>query len=84
MSEKVYDGGQAFPGQEPDLRLFEDGEYGESHSRGMSLRDWFAGQALSYLTSEADNRGCQYDTIALRAYALADAMLAERIGRGFR
>jgi len=44
---------------------------------GMSLRDWFAGQALAGLwadhTLDAGN-----DETATRCYLMADAMLAER------
>ncbi|SLK04001.1 hypothetical protein [Novosphingobium mathurense] len=48
---------------------------------GMSLRDWFAGQALGgMLASEGDQSGYYHDAAfsAQRAYSLADAMLAER------
>jgi len=48
---------------------------------GMSLRDYFAGQALAGITS-ADQKpsGClpADEVIAKAAYILADAMLAER------
>lgn len=48
------------------------------HQEGMSLRDWFAGQALIMLP----NHGCgadldTYDT-AVAAYQIADAMLKVR------
>lgn len=40
---------------------------------GMTLRDWFAGQALAVLA-------CDFcaEEVAFRAYEYADAMLAER------
>lgn len=68
-------GGPAFPG----------GELPEhpNHPVGMSLRDWFAGQAISGVIE-----ACKRDTIpagetpeshfAIRAYMVADAMLAAR------
>lgn len=77
MSKK--DGGPAFPHPNP--------EYAQDWGRkdrtppfgGMSLRDWFAGQALLAII-EAD--GAQYfhtsEDHAQIAYAHADAMLAER------
>jgi hypothetical protein len=46
-------------------------------STGMTLRDWFAGQALSGLL--ADHTRDDYpDQFAKLAYNFADAMLAER------
>ena len=42
-------------------------------SRGMSLRDWFAGQALTAFNAEDGDR-----YITQRAYEIADAMLAAR------
>ena len=64
MSEK-YDGGPAFPG-----------EYAEPY-RGMSLRDWFAGQALAGLVADSSLYSTT-KTEAQEAYELADAMLQER------
>jgi len=50
------------------------GTYGAVDS-GMTLRDWFAGQALA----GSDISHIDDSTAAARhAYALADAMLAER------
>ena len=51
------------------------GMYGE---RGMTLRDYFAGQALAGLSSVTSNRAIAPDAIARIAYADADAMLKER------
>jgi hypothetical protein len=67
MSKK-QDGGPAFPA-----------EHGLSKS-GMSLRDWFAGQALVGLAREIsdDITVHRRNGIASDAYELADAMLAER------
>lgn len=48
---------------------------------GMTLRDYFAGQALAgLLAADAIYSGKtdQRDTLAADAYATADAMLAER------
>ena len=77
MSEK--DGGAAFPFNyvHPDTR----GVRGET---GMSLRDYFAGEALKSLPMST----AQYDDMAdgvqgagrrsIVAYVIADAMLKER------
>lgn len=69
------DGGPAFPVQE---------------SRGMSLLDWFAGQALAGLLANGwcaeqrdgneSMRDLGHETLSVDAYAIADAML--KTGRG--
>lgn len=63
------DGGPAFP------MYFGSGDRG--NNGGMTLRDYFAGQALAGLA-----RGVGLDLerhdLAQRAYNIADAMLAER------
>jgi len=64
------DGGSAFPN-----------DIGPMDSRfGMSLRDWFAGQALagsvhSYRSGEGEDNQSQ---LAASCYTYADAMLAVR------
>ena len=47
-------------------------------SSGMSLRDWFAGQALSGILSNPSLSIKKYRDIIEEAYRFADAMLAER------
>ncbi len=44
---------------------------------GMTLRDWFAGQALAGMTADPGIVG-QPNEIVKTAYEYADAMLAER------
>lgn len=71
------DGGQAFPHIK-----HRNTDYGN----GMTLRDWFAGQALMSLPHV-----CEHDTllngmtfeqhVARNAYAMADAMLAARAAK---
>lgn len=65
------EGGPAFPGMNA---------YPDSHNdptRGMSLRDWFAGQALIGLVANAHPS----EDVALRAYFYADAMIGARQNR---
>jgi hypothetical protein len=46
---------------------------------GMSLRDWFAGQALAGVRAPSDySSGPCNAAIAERAYAIADAMIRVR------
>ena len=53
---------------------WEDGETPRlAIQRGMTLRDWFAGQALATASLNASVEDC-----ARRAYQIADAMMAER------
>jgi hypothetical protein len=76
MSAPPNDGGPAFP-VDANLRS------GYRQDEGMSLRDWFAGQALPGVMAV-----CRGDTLAegetspqmfaRKSYAVADAMLAER------
>ncbi len=73
---KANDGGPAFP-----FLRSEMGGCGD----GMSLRDWFAGQALimaGVYNVVSDDKVFRSDEIvkriALAAYTLADAMLAQR------
>jgi hypothetical protein len=69
-TEKPKDGGPAFPG--------ETTKPGET---GLTLRDWFAGQALA--ASDWANWKTQDNALIARdAYRLADAMLAARSGEG--
>ena len=46
---------------------------------GMTLRDWFAGQALACVYRRfLPDSDPSLDDLALQAYAIADAMLVER------
>lgn len=71
------------PGAFPFQDVTAQGEPCEPHF-GMTLRDWFAGQALAgMLPNEdmpwsSDHAEIEASTIANAAYELADAMLAER------
>lgn len=68
------DGGPAFPSE-------NDHQSGPHtyHYSGMTLRDWFAGQALAFLAHPA-RVGVSFEPEgdAAFAYAVADAMLKER------
>ena len=69
MSDDIKDGGPAFP-------LATTSETIDYH--GMSLRDWFAGQALAGLCAHTETGGHTPKRQAELAYECADAMLARR------
>ena len=67
----VNDGGPAFPGEQGNIPA---GTWNQTWCGGMSLRDWFAGQALTAykLADMSSAEAAKY------AYADADAMLKAR------
>ncbi len=67
-------GGSAFP------TAWGNPEHGGDYVPGMSLRDWFAGQALAGLLS--GGMGCRADMLHSEPYRIADAMLAARTKGG--
>jgi hypothetical protein len=79
------DGGQAFP-----VAWREINEGGQSYpaiQAGMSLRDWFAGQAMAAIIAKIPAAYGKrtdfhtYKSVALGAYDYADAMLAARANK---
>jgi hypothetical protein len=75
----MKDGGPAFPVIEERCYGEENEFRGVSHvEEGMSLRDYFAGQALTGLCSSKSWDDGEEKVVALWAYDLADAMLAAR------
>lgn len=73
MSAQCNDGGWAFPGHK--------GPYGGT-APGMTLRDWFAGQALCGELADPNVNATDIRTLAARvasnSYIFADAMIAAR------
>ena len=65
--DQTNNGGPAFPCY--DARGFV--------SEGMSLRDYFAGQALAGMLADSTRQG-SLENYTEDAYDIADAMLAER------
>ncbi|WP_425902472.1 hypothetical protein [Agrobacterium radiobacter] len=98
-SKKIDDGGSAFPGARAE-QVGNLSDYGptdddaptfaEVHHPGMTLRDWFAGQALAGLYAcrdlqlatlhdQAKTGAGDFDAcMAKQAYSQADAMIAAR------
>ena len=79
MSEMKHDGGPAFPpAYEPDPN-----DYTKAVYRGLTKRDWFAGQAITAIggSIQAPSGADLYAVcaeIARVSYMVADAMLAAR------
>jgi hypothetical protein len=94
MTQARDDGGLAFPALKTMLMREHQREphrftYDAAYEGGMTLRDWFAGQALlgmtaspalmELVTSKADGGdGLPFERMARKAYEQADAMLAAR------
>lgn len=89
------DGGPAFPTEQFDEAMFarkapvvgsmQAAEIATSLTGGMTLRDWFAGQALSGLMADPGLRPAttdEFDHMARRLYQVADAMLTARKNEG--
>ena len=78
MTTKIDDGGPAFP------RPLQEDPHGNyvGGDAGMTLRDYFAGQAMiSIISQNGSNPYYRKDTAAdyaEHAFAFADAMLKER------
>lgn len=82
MGDRIKDGGQAFP--VPEQRAFDGAGLCEG-SPGMSLRDYFAGQALvgSLANPEvATLVSLDHEFTAKLCYLMADAMLSARTNGG--
>ncbi len=79
MSEKKKDGGPAFP----EIRIRQDGDPcycppTKVYYRGMSLRAYFAGQALTGLLADPNfGRDWTLARTAKHVCAVADAMITE-------
>lgn len=75
MTTTQDDGGPAFP----VLGKMSSGEPYAQHE-GLSLRDWFAGQAIPTVINKCEDYhgGWSADAVAACCYMVADAMLAAR------
>ena len=68
------EGGTAFP---VALKVIGN-EIATEFQPGMSLRDYFAGNALAGMLSSGTSDECSPQVLAQAAYLYADAMIAER------
>lgn len=78
MTKNIDDGGQAFPGEKIvwDAPNNPTKEIGRVPMQGMTLRDWFAGQALASM--KWIERDTTFEDDSAMAYRMADAMLKAR------
>ncbi len=78
MTDTPKDGGPAFPTPEIEKQIAGT-TVTIAATPGASLRDLFAGQALTGLVMTIPGPGCaDWDYYAVAAYHIADAMLAAR------
>jgi hypothetical protein len=70
---KINDGGPAFPST---IQYFPD-DKNANEEQGMTLRDWFASQAMAGLVPYVV-KGATFENVAEDAYKAADAMLRAR------
>lgn len=76
MSDKPNDGGAAFPGEQGHT---PEGSWNQTFDPGMTLRDWFAGQALAGIGVWSPGQvPMDISSRAQWAYEQADAMLKMR------
>lgn len=75
MTDDIKDGGPAFPNT-----VSQDERIWGVDFHGMSLRDWFAGQAIRFTMQINDHNINDFQSrqIAKFAYMIADAMLKAR------
>ena len=71
MTDKT--GGPAFPSEQGEC---QDGTWNQTYNSGMSLRDYFAGQALAGICS--DNEATDVEWIARWCWKVADEMIRAR------
>lgn len=80
MADKPKDGGPAFPGSST-MKLVQNAGEETSHIEfkhgGMSLRDYFAGQALAGILATSDKNLRSHNFYEKEAVGFADALLAE-------
>jgi hypothetical protein len=82
MTNTKHDGGPAFP--QSRVQVGEDNSLVETVTGGMTLRDWFAGQALASVIPTCNMEDIREDDktkemlFARKVYRIADAMLKAR------
>ena len=73
---KQKDGGSVFPMIDSDMNTAGERYY--FPTGGMSLRDWFAGQALTGLLAGDGKRDQGLTDMIMLTFKIADAMITQR------
>jgi hypothetical protein len=77
--DKIKDGGPAFPSVVEQVLDATGADFTGVIDRGMTLRDWFAGQVIAGQAAfEGVGPKADHEHFAKMAYAMADAMLSAR------
>jgi len=74
MSNQINDGGPAFPVSDC---VYPNGEV-QTGSYGMTLRDYFAGQALAGMNIKYDEYTATDTQSVYHAYRIADYMISQK------
>ena len=77
MSGTIDDGGPMFPCEQG---VDPAGNWNQTFESGMSVRDYFAGQALAGTLAHPDTLIRDWNELGLECYEAADAMLEARKG----
>ena len=75
-NEKINDGGQVYPIVYLDGSL--QGGFSSNIIKGMTLRDYFAGQVIAGAWAKRGTSDLWPNLLAEFAYEIADAMIAQR------
>lgn len=82
MSEQINDGGPAFPRPpftpKDSHDQFAQAGFAATGHPGMSLRDWFAGQALAGILTSDEKSEMGISDVVESSFEIADAMLERR------
>ena len=72
------DGGPAFASKRPRPNWTGDESCAIEHVPGMTLRQWYAGMALSSMALAPEySKGADNASVAIRAFRIADEMILE-------
>lgn len=81
MKKRKNDGGPMHP-KRVEVRVVEPGHTVMTHKGGMSMRDYYAGQALAgFIVDHWNHYEMTPDKLAHHCWEIAESMIAERRSR---